>query len=248
MLRAGTGRSGRPRGARLRDPPLGCRARDRRLADHTRGVPRAGLDPPGHVVTVPNGNQRRGGRPRGGKRIRDKLGLGHDDLVVASVARSAPGRAASSPSRRSRRCAGGFRGCARSCSATAPTPPRARPGGALNGSVAALGYRDDVMAVLDAADAVLHTPRTDALPTGLIEAAAAGVPVVATATGGIRRSSRAEPPACSFRRGRAGRDRGGAGPGAGRRDAATRPHAPGQGSFRGRVHRRSVGGPPAHRL
>jgi glycosyltransferase involved in cell wall biosynthesis len=41
------------------------------------------------------------------------------------------------------------------------------------------------MAVLHAADAVLHTPVTDALPTGLIEAAAAGVPVVASAVGGI---------------------------------------------------------------
>ena len=56
---------------------------------------------------------------------------------------------------------------------------------ALDGTVSVLGYRDDVMAVLDAADAMLHTPETDALPNGLIEAAAAGVPVVATATGGI---------------------------------------------------------------
>lgn len=56
---------------------------------------------------------------------------------------------------------------------------------ACAGMVSALGYRDDVMAILGIADVVLHTPETDALPNGLIEAAAAGVPVVATATGGI---------------------------------------------------------------
>mgnify|MGYP001025035184 CR=1 FL=1 len=48
-----------------------------------------------------------------------------------------------------------------------------------------LGHRDDVMTVLDAANVLLHTPETDALPTTLIEAAAAGVPVVATDVGGI---------------------------------------------------------------
>src|SRR5690606_37790144 len=51
--------------------------------------------------------------------------------------------------------------------------------------VVPLGFRDDVMALLDAADLVLHTPLTHALPTSLIEAAAAGVPVVGTATGGV---------------------------------------------------------------
>src|SRR5690606_29321217 len=55
----------------------------------------------------------------------------------------------------------------------------------LDGLVVPLGFRDDVMALLDAADLVLHTPLTDALPTSLIEAAAAGVPVVGTATGGV---------------------------------------------------------------
>jgi glycosyltransferase involved in cell wall biosynthesis len=57
--------------------------------------------------------------------------------------------------------------------------------GALGGRVTVTGHRDDVIDVLDAVDVVVHTPRTDALPTTLIEAAAAGVPVVATAVGGI---------------------------------------------------------------
>lgn len=48
-----------------------------------------------------------------------------------------------------------------------------------------LGYRDDVPALLGAADLVLHTSLADALPTTVIQALAVGVPVVATRVGGI---------------------------------------------------------------
>ncbi len=48
-----------------------------------------------------------------------------------------------------------------------------------------LGYRDDVPALLAAADLVLHTSRADALPTTVMQALAVGVPVVATDVGGI---------------------------------------------------------------
>lgn len=47
------------------------------------------------------------------------------------------------------------------------------------------GHRDDVMAVLDAADILLHPSRVDAFPTVLLEAMAASLPVVATSVGGI---------------------------------------------------------------
>jgi glycosyltransferase involved in cell wall biosynthesis len=47
------------------------------------------------------------------------------------------------------------------------------------------GYRRDVMAVLDAADVLVHPSRRDALPTTIIEAMAASTPVVATRVGGI---------------------------------------------------------------
>ena len=56
---------------------------------------------------------------------------------------------------------------------------------ALADRVRFLGYRDDVPALLGAADLVLHTSRADALPTTLIHALAAGVPTVATSVGGI---------------------------------------------------------------
>jgi glycosyltransferase involved in cell wall biosynthesis len=56
---------------------------------------------------------------------------------------------------------------------------------ALHGQVRFLGYRDDVPALLAAADLVLHTSLADALPTTVIQALAVGVPVVATRVGGI---------------------------------------------------------------
>jgi glycosyltransferase involved in cell wall biosynthesis len=55
----------------------------------------------------------------------------------------------------------------------------------LGGAGVLAGHRDDVMAVLDAADVLVHPSRIDAFPTALLEALAAGVPAVATAVGGI---------------------------------------------------------------
>jgi glycosyltransferase involved in cell wall biosynthesis len=48
-----------------------------------------------------------------------------------------------------------------------------------------VGHRDDVPALLHAADLVVQPSHSDALPTALIHALAAGVPVVAAAVGGI---------------------------------------------------------------
>jgi glycosyltransferase involved in cell wall biosynthesis len=47
------------------------------------------------------------------------------------------------------------------------------------------GFREDVAALLAAADLVVHPSHADALPTALIHALAAGVPAVATRVGGI---------------------------------------------------------------
>ena len=60
-----------------------------------------------------------------------------------------------------------------------------RAAATLDGAVIVTGYRDDVMEVLDAADLLLHPSRFDAFPTALLEAMAASVPVLASATGGI---------------------------------------------------------------
>ena len=55
----------------------------------------------------------------------------------------------------------------------------------LTRRVRVLGYRDDVPALLGAADLVVHTSLADALPTTLIHALGVGVPAVATDVGGI---------------------------------------------------------------
>lgn len=47
------------------------------------------------------------------------------------------------------------------------------------------GFRVDVPDLLDAADLVVHPSREDALPTALLQALAAGRPVIATRVGGI---------------------------------------------------------------
>lgn len=47
------------------------------------------------------------------------------------------------------------------------------------------GYRDDVPMLLQAADLAVHPTHADALPTALIHALAASVPVVATDVGGV---------------------------------------------------------------
>jgi glycosyltransferase involved in cell wall biosynthesis len=61
----------------------------------------------------------------------------------------------------------------------------ARSAARLGDRARLIGHRDDIMAVLDAADVLLHPSRADAFPTVLLEALAAGVPIVATAVGGI---------------------------------------------------------------
>ena len=54
----------------------------------------------------------------------------------------------------------------------------------LGREVTLLGSRDDVPALLQQVDGVVSASHTEALPTALIEASAAGLPVVATAVGG----------------------------------------------------------------
>ncbi|HEU5162718.1 MAG TPA: glycosyltransferase family 4 protein, partial [Thermoanaerobaculia bacterium] len=53
------------------------------------------------------------------------------------------------------------------------------------GSVRWLGYREDIPALLASFDLFVHPTLFDALPTSVLEAMAAGVPVVASATGGV---------------------------------------------------------------
>jgi glycosyltransferase involved in cell wall biosynthesis len=141
-----------------------------------------GWDRPQRVVTVHNGIARTP-QPGAGPEVRAELGLRPDDLVAAMVTVLRPGK--------------GHDVAAAAVAASAPRvrllvlgdgPDRAAVEHALAplGDRAVMaGHRDDVMRVLDAVDVLLHPTRWDAFPTALLEAMAAGVPVVATAVGGV---------------------------------------------------------------
>jgi glycosyltransferase involved in cell wall biosynthesis len=72
---------------------------------------------------------------------------------------------------------GSLRGTLERAIGALPQPLRAR--------AHLLGAREDMPAVLAALDAVLLSSRTEGMPVALIEAAAAGLPVVARAVGGV---------------------------------------------------------------
>jgi glycosyltransferase involved in cell wall biosynthesis len=144
-----------------------------------------GWDRPDRVVTVPNGVARMA-QPGAGPAIRAELGLGPDDVVAAMVTVLRPGK--------------GHDVAAAALAALRPQHPRLRllvlgdgpDRAAIERALAPLGdaavmagHRDDVMRVLDAVDVLVHPTRADAFPTALLEAMAAGVPIVATAIGGI---------------------------------------------------------------
>jgi glycosyltransferase involved in cell wall biosynthesis len=144
-----------------------------------------GWDVPEHVVTVYNGLAR-AQQPGAGRAVRAELGVDEGDLLVVTVSALRPEKAhdvtlAAIAALRERfpslRLVIVGDGPARAEVERAAAP--------LGDAVVFAGYRSDVMAVLDAADVLVNPSRTDAFPTALLEAMAAGVPVVATDVGGM---------------------------------------------------------------
>jgi glycosyltransferase involved in cell wall biosynthesis len=144
-----------------------------------------GWDTPKKVVTVHNGIARSTSEGAGA-RIRSELGIAPEDPVVTMV----------SVLRRDK----GHEVAIEAIGQLLARFPRIRllilgDGPAreeirrlaepLGGSVLLTGHRDDVLDVLCATDVLVHPTRMDAFPTTLLEAAAAGVPVLASAVGGI---------------------------------------------------------------
>lgn len=145
----------------------------------------SGIDTPERVVTVRNGVDARP-CPGAGAAVRGELGIGADELVVAQVAVMRRGKghdaAAAAVARLSERLPGVR------LLVVGDGPDRdevERWLAPLGGRALAVGHRDDVMRLLDAADVLVHPSTVDAFPTALLEAMAAAVPVVATAVGGI---------------------------------------------------------------
>ena len=137
------------------------------------------------VVVVHNGI---GGRPeRGaGARVREELGVAADELVVATVSSLRPEKAHDVAVAAARMLLPAYPSLRLLVVGDGPLRAQVeRDARALGDRVVLAGYRPDVMAMLDAADVLLHPSRSDALPTAVIEAMACSVPVVATDVGGI---------------------------------------------------------------
>lgn len=144
-----------------------------------------GWDLARRVVTVHNGIARRPSA-QAGRRIREELGLESDALVVSTVTVLRAGKGHDVVFESVRRLLPRFPRLRLVVlgdgSASDEIRELARP---LGDAAIFTGHRPDVMAVLAATDVLLHPTLMDAFPTALLEAAAARVPVIATAVGGI---------------------------------------------------------------
>jgi glycosyltransferase involved in cell wall biosynthesis len=144
-----------------------------------------GWDRADHVVAVHNGVVDRAA-PGAGGAIRRELGIEADELVLAmvSVLRGGKGHLVAADAVRA--LAGRFPRLR--LVIVGEGPERAvieRATADLADRVLFAGFRDDVQRLLDAADVLVHPSSFDAFPTALLEAMAAGVPVIATRVGGI---------------------------------------------------------------
>jgi glycosyltransferase involved in cell wall biosynthesis len=143
-----------------------------------------GWDVAEHVAVIHNGVAGTPA-PGAGRAVREALGIPMDAPVIAMVSSLRPEKAhdvalLALPALRER-----FPGVRLLVAGDGPERPRLeRLLDLVGGAVVMAGHREDVMAVLDAADVLLHPSLTEAFPTVLLEAMAASVPVVATAVGG----------------------------------------------------------------
>ena len=141
--------------------------------------------PADRVVVVRNGILGRA-QPGAGARVRAELGLGADDLVVATVSSLRAEKGHDVALETVRAALERFPALRLVVVGDGPLRPwLERAAAGLGDRVVLAGYRPDVLAVLDAADVLLQPSRADALPTSILEAMAASVPVLATDVGGI---------------------------------------------------------------
>jgi glycosyltransferase involved in cell wall biosynthesis len=143
-----------------------------------------GWDTRRHVVTVRNGIA--WVAPREAAAVRVALGLGTTELVVTTVSVLRPGKGHALAIDAVRRLLPRHPSLRLVIVGEGPERERIRRLAApLKGAVLMVGHRDDVMDILAATDVLIHPATIDAFPTVLLEAAAAGVPVLATRVGGI---------------------------------------------------------------
>jgi glycosyltransferase involved in cell wall biosynthesis len=123
--------------------------------------------------------------PGAGKAVREELGIAADAPVVAMISSLRPEKAHDVALAVIGELRDRFPGLRLLVAGDGPERPKLE--GlirAAGDAVVMAGHREDVMAVLDATDVLLHPSHTEAFPTVVLEAMAASVPVVATAVGG----------------------------------------------------------------
>lgn len=140
---------------------------------------------PRRIVTIRNGVDLVR-LPGAGSAVRRDLGIGPDDLVVGMISALRPEKAHDVAIAAVARLRQDFPRLRLLIAGQGPSCDEIARLAAPHGeAVVMAGMRSDVMAVFDAIDVCLHPSRADALPTTLIEAMAASVPVVASDVGGI---------------------------------------------------------------
>jgi glycosyltransferase involved in cell wall biosynthesis len=163
-----------------------CHRRVIAVSEHIREAYLAtGADRPEHVVTIHNGISVRP-EPGAGAKLREELEIGAEEPLVAmiSVLREGKGHDLAVPA--VEELSAEMSGIRLLIAGDGPSHDEvARLAARLGGSAVLAGHRDDVMAVLDAADVFLHPTRADVFPTVLLQALAAGVPIVASRVEGV---------------------------------------------------------------
>jgi len=145
----------------------------------------ASRDRPEHVVTVHNGI-RAATEPGSGLRLRSELGIDHEDIVLAMVTVLRPGKGHDLAALAVRALRERYPNLKLLVLGDGPGRTEIeRQLGVAGDALVMAGFRDDVLAVLDGVDILVHPSRIDAFPTALLDALAARVPIVATAVGGI---------------------------------------------------------------
>jgi glycosyltransferase involved in cell wall biosynthesis len=144
--------------------------------------------PPVHVLRHGIDEQAVRQGPAARADARGLLGLGPADLVIGSVARLAPEKDPDTLLKAFARVAAELPQARLVLVGTGPLEQRLRRRAttmSLDGKVQFTGPRDDVQRLLPACDVVALTSRHEGLGLALVEALAAGVPVVATDVGGV---------------------------------------------------------------